>query len=243
MSSSAKLSRPPMAQVQTTSDQAFVERTSHAACPHSQEDAQCSRFLDVAPEERRLDEASASAARSGLRDGPPCALGPLRLRRVAVCDLMTRNVVSVRPELCLESATALLIESGLEALPVVDAASRLLGFVSESALLREAKQPWDASRAKGERRTVGDLMTPCTLSLPESASITRAAALLAFERQCRLAVVSRTGKVVGVLSASDVLYWLARADGHVLSRPRPRQQTQAGCLACTPSPRAHTPTR
>jgi CBS-domain-containing membrane protein len=100
----------------------------------------------------------------------------------------------------------------------VDGEAKLIGFVSESEITLDVQM----NRAVDRPRTVADVMLPYALTLPESASVTQAAAVLAFEGQQRLAVVSPAGAVIGVLSASDILYWLARSDGHLLPRPRPR---------------------
>ncbi len=144
---------------------------------------------------------------------------PLQLPRVSVASLMTRNIVCVRPDLSLDALSALFVETGLKAVPVLDAQARLIGFVSEAEMTLTIQ-----SRRAGPDglRTVGDVMMPYALALPETASVTRAAAVMAFEGQQRLAIVSSEGQIVGVLSASDVMYWLAKADGHVLPRPRAR---------------------
>ncbi len=155
---------------------------------------------------------------------------PLRVPRVTVGDLMTRNVVCVRPDLSLDAVTELFVETGLKAAPVVDEAGTVLGVVSESDVLVDVyaqasaseRAPFEdeAPEIAGRSRTVADVMLPVVLTLPETASITRAAALMAFEGVYRVTVVSEDGRVVGVLSAGDVLYWLARADGYALPPPK-----------------------
>jgi CBS domain-containing protein len=56
-------------------------------------------------------------------------------------------------------------------------------------------------------------MSRVVLSLPEDAPASRAAALLAEHGVERVAVVSSDGAVVGVLSALDVVAWLAAPGG------------------------------
>jgi len=68
--------------------------------------------------------------------------------------------------------------------------------------------------------TVGDVLLPFAVAVPETTSVTHAAAVMAFERQQRIAVTSAAGAVVGVFSASDLMYWLARSDGHLMPAPR-----------------------
>jgi CBS domain-containing protein len=83
---------------------------------------------------------------------------------------------------------------------VVDGEGRPIGVVSEADLLR----------AKTGAR-VSDAMAKVALSVPETAPLRRAAALMAEHRSERLAVVSDDGVVVGTLTAMDVVAWLAGA--------------------------------
>ena len=162
---------------------------------------------------------------------------PLELPRLTVGDVMTRNVLCVRPELSLDAVTELFIESGLKAVPVVDENGNLLGILSESEVLLDvfaqtpatpANDP-DPAVASGASkvktrvsaaRTVADVMMPFALTLTENAPISQAAAVMAFEGTYRITVLSAEGEVVGILSAADVLYWLAKADGYALPPPK-----------------------
>lgn len=138
---------------------------------------------------------------------------PLALPRLCVSDLMSRNVVCVRPNLSLDALLLLFVENQLQTVPVVDARDHILGMVSEADALLEIQSGRSRGAACAE-----DIMTPSTLSVPEGTSVTRAAAVMAFERVASLVVVAPTGQVVGVVSASDILHWLGSADGYVLSR-------------------------
>jgi CBS-domain-containing membrane protein len=158
----------------------------------------------------------------------------LKLARASVGDLMTRNVLCVRPDLSLDAVTELFVQSGLKAAPVVDEQNVLLGMVTESDVLIDVhaqcrvREPesYRELEVQGERlhetaavRTVAEVMMPVVLTLREGAPMTQAAALMAFEGVFHLVVLSREGKVVGILSAADILYRLARSDGYVLPRP------------------------
>ena len=50
--------------------------------------------------------------------------------------------------------------------------------------------------------------------MPAHSSIARAAALMSYERVHRVVVLSPSRAVVGIVSAMDVLRWLARNDGY-----------------------------
>jgi CBS domain-containing protein len=50
-------------------------------------------------------------------------------------DVMSRPVITVRPDAQLRDVAATLIEHGINAVPVVDAGDRLVGIISEADLL------------------------------------------------------------------------------------------------------------
>ncbi len=116
--------------------------------------------------------------------------------------VMRRTAVAVRPGLSGATAAAALRARGQPSAPVVDGEGRPVGIVGEAELLRAR------SGAK-----VSDAMGRVALSVSESAPLSRAAALLASNGLERLPVVSGDGVVVGVLSALDVVSWLASPGG------------------------------
>jgi CBS domain-containing protein len=59
--------------------------------------------------------------------------------------------------------------------------------------------------------TVGDVMTPDPLAIPEDLSAREAARLLEFYRVSGAPVVDDVGEVIGVLSQSDLIHALATA--------------------------------
>jgi CBS domain-containing protein len=115
---------------------------------------------------------------------------------------MSRTSVALRPGLAASSAAAALRARRQPGAPVVDGEGRPVGFVAEAELLRARP---------GAK--VADAMSRVALSLPEDAPASRAAALLAEHAVERVAVVSGEGAVVGVLSALDVVAWLAAPGG------------------------------
>jgi CBS domain-containing protein len=209
--------------LRTVGDDPIPELRGHVFCTRlgqtlrTEECARCPRFVRVSPGATSGEDAVICDTRSGGLLPIAEAQTPLALARVPVSALMTRNVICVRPELSLDAATRLFIESGLKAVPVVEPRGALRGFISEAEVILAVQLENGANPAS----TIADIMLPFALALPETASVTQAAAVLAFEGQARLAVVSATGALVGVLSASDIMYWLARSDGHLLPRPRP----------------------
>lgn len=143
-----------------------------------------------------------------------------------VADLMTARPVTVRPESLAEDALRLLSEASVTALPVVGRGGRLVGIVSETdllrgtvaATLRAARSPHPGGpRREGPpagRRTVADVMTRTVVTASpgqDAAHVVRT--MLA--RDVHSVPVVLAGRVVGILSASDVVRAMARDDAHI----------------------------
>ena len=116
----------------------------------------------------------------------------------AVRAVMPRSAMAVRPVVGCATAAAALRARGQPGAPVVDGDGRPIGWVGEPELLRARP---------GAR--VADAMVRFVPSVSEAAPLSRAAAVLAAHGADRLAVVSSDGAVIGVLSALDVVAWLA----------------------------------
>ena len=74
-------------------------------------------------------------------------------------------------------------------------------------------QPWwDAERLS--QLTVGAIMTPAVYSVTPETTVADATAVIAFEGMHHLPVVDASGTLVGMVSALDVLDWIARPAGY-----------------------------
>ncbi len=129
-----------------------------------------------------------------------------------VADVMARDFVCVRSDLSISTLGSLFIERRIGGAPVVNEEGRPIGVVSQTDLVRWVY----AGRPPVSVPTVADVMTPVAFCLRANESIARAAALMAFEKIHDVPVISPLGDVVGMVSASDVLGWLARKGGFVL---------------------------
>ena len=132
--------------------------------------------------------------------------------RMQLWRVMTPRVVCVRSTLSTDELLAILVDFDLRAVPVVDPVGRPVGIVSRSDLLRRA----DRLQPDRSAERVSDVMMSLAFSLPETASLSRAAAVMAYEGVHRIPVVSGDGKVVGIISSLDVVRWLARHDGYLV---------------------------
>jgi CBS domain-containing protein len=140
-------------------------------------------------------------------------------------DIMTTPVVSVTPETGVSDVARLLLERHISAVPVIDAAGRLVGIVSEGDFLRRAEGDnsrhgswWlrllsdsgtvAADYVKTHGRSTADVMTHDVVTVTEDMSVGDLAHLLETKRIERVPVL-RDGKVVGIASRADILRGLA----------------------------------
>jgi CBS domain-containing protein len=162
-----------------------------------EECAHCGRSDGVARD--ALARGEWLCCRSALPDEP--ADGGPRVR-----EAMRPAAVALRPGVSRGVAADALRARGQGSAPVVDGEGRPVGVVGEAELLR----------AKDGAK-VADAMVRVALGVGETAPLSRAAALMASHGVDRLAVVSGDGIVVGVLSALDVVRWLASPGGALWS--------------------------
>lgn len=160
-------------------------------------------------------------------------------------DLMTPDVVTVPPETPVMAMARLLADRGISAVPVVDAAGKVLGIVTEADLIRrlagEEDRPasWfgtlfadPASQAERYARTHGvtarDLMTEKVVSVAPDTTAAHVAHMME-EQKIRRVVVVEGEKLKGIVSRADLLRALV-APPHVeaeLSDERIRRAVMA----------------
>ncbi len=136
-------------------------------------------------------------------------------------DVMTKNVVTVRPDTTVEDCARLLLDRRISAAPVVNESGQVVGIVSEGDLIHrietetETRRPWwlelvsdpsvmaqDFVKSTGKR--VADVMTNHVISVGEETPLRDIAELLDKRRIKRVPVV-RGGKLVGVVSRADLV--------------------------------------
>jgi CBS domain-containing protein len=148
-------------------------------------------------------------------------------------DVMTTGVITVAPDTSVQAIAKLLSERGISAVPVVDAADRLVGIVSEGDLLHRVEtgterrpgrlsprsRSWwldtiaayqDLARdyVKTHGRTAKDVMTREVISVAETTELADIAMLLETNRIKRVPVL-RDGKLVGIVSRANLVRALA----------------------------------
>jgi len=121
-----------------------------------------------------------------------------------VSDAMSPVTTCVGPEVRLSDVRQLLERQHLPGAPVVAPGDQLLGVV----LWRDLFASPLASAADVMHRA---------LALPAWTPIGKAAAIMSSEGIDLAAVVDFERRVVGLLAALDIVRWLAREDGYVIS--------------------------
>lgn len=145
------------------------------------------------------------------------------MRSVTVGDVMTRDVMTVGPEVGFRQIADLLVSKGLSAVPVVDG-GRVVGVVSEADLLPKleyadrlphhalATRRTRTIRRKADGDQAADLMTKPAITIGADVSISRAARMLEAARVKRLPVVNDDGRLVGIVSRRDLVRTYVRTD-------------------------------
>lgn len=145
-----------------------------------------------------------------------------------VSELMTREVVTVHPEMPLREAAALLADRRISGAPVVDETGRVVGVLSEADIVAKAGGPKRGHRVLGwllesdldledkiAARTVGEAMSTPPITIQPQQRVHEAARLMASESINRLPVVSDEGKLVGIVTRADVVRAFARSDAEI----------------------------
>jgi predicted transcriptional regulator len=113
---------------------------------------------------------------------------------VKVGDLMTHSVVTAQPHQSVEHVRKMLQTNSISAVPVVDSDERPVGVVSLTDLAQEAKPGMPIS----------NIMTEKVYTVPQYDDTSIAARIMRNHHIHRV-VVTHEQKVVGVLSAFDLL--------------------------------------
>ncbi|MCX5442886.1 MULTISPECIES: CBS domain-containing protein [unclassified Streptomyces] len=127
------------------------------------------------------------------------------MRHRTVADLMAPTAISVQRGTPFKEIARLLDEFDITAVPVVDESERPVGVVSEADLLHR--------RASGRGApTATDIMTSPAITASPEWSVVRAARVMGRHAVKRLPVVDATGRLIGVVSRSDLVQLFLRRD-------------------------------
>lgn len=151
-----------------------------------------------------------------------------------VKDIMTKTVITVPPDAAVEDIAQTMVSAGISGMPVVDAAGKVVGVISEGDLMRRAetetapRRSWwlkllgspsmtaeDYIRSHGMKAS--DLMSRSVISVTPDDTLGEAAKILEGHHIKRAPVIEN-GRLVGIISRSN----LVQALSAVYSMQRPQ---------------------
>ena len=113
-------------------------------------------------------------------------------------DIMTREVITVGPDVTLAGAIRMLIDNKISGLPVVDAGGEMLGIISEKDILNYAFS------GNLDNTTAKEAMTKNVISFPPDADVDAIALAIGHHQFRRVPIVEK-GRVVGIVSRRDII--------------------------------------
>ncbi len=141
-------------------------------------------------------------------------------RAVTAREIMTREVVSVRPDTTLAEVAAAMGARGISGVPVVDDAGRVVGVISEKDFLTHmgVAEPKNfmvlvasclQSRAcvalPIRKRLAADIMTSPAITVAPEASVKDIAAIFTGQGLNRVPVTDPSGRLLGLVSRGDLV--------------------------------------
>jgi len=195
-----------------------------------------------------ISKRTRDASKTRKRPPPAVALSfSAAALHAPVSAIMDADVACVQQDLSEEELITFFVVRGVHATPVVAKGGVLSGFVALSDVQRRHGDTDEPELRVQVRRggyalgrgfhlqqpplTVADLMTHPAICLEATAQLTQAAALMAFEGVSHLPIIDRRQRVVGMLSALDLLRWLGRQDGYTI--PAYTQRSRRGAAKDT----------
>jgi len=138
-------------------------------------------------------------------------------------DIMTKEVITVKPEATVEELARLLMDNKISGVPVVNDNKKLIGIVTENDLITQNKRfhiptvirLFDAFILLGSGRmeeeirkmaatTVDEICTKKIVSISEETTLDEIATIMA-EQHVHLLPVLRESMVVGIVGKADMV--------------------------------------
>lgn len=121
-------------------------------------------------------------------------------------DIMTKDVITVRPKTPVKEVSTLLVQHRISATPVVDKDGRVVGVVSEADLMSK----------KGKEAR--DIMSDAVISVPEDTTVSEVASTMITHSINRVPVM-RGSEMVGIVSRADIVRAIALGEHIALQSP------------------------
>src|ERR1700744_2236786 len=148
---------------------------------------------------------------------------------IKVADVMTRKVIAVREGATFKEIAAKLRDEHISAFPVIDDDSKVIGVVSEGDLIAKEAAAGDGQEytgplvgllhrhelEKARGVTAGELMSKPPMTIGREDPVAQAAQVMYDRRVKRLPVVDTEGRLIGIVSRTDVLSVFSRTDDEI----------------------------
>lgn len=128
-----------------------------------------------------------------------------RFGAIRCSDIMSRDVVSIQPEAGLQQAWDKLAHHKVKALPVTDAAGRLLGMVSLHDFFLPHHQASGVPHAARLDGQVADIMSQPARSLQATQPISELALAFSDGGMHHMPVIDADGQLCGMITQSDLI--------------------------------------
>lgn len=139
-------------------------------------------------------------------------------------DIMTKNVITVKPDTSIEELSSLIVKNEISGVPVVDDSGTLVGIVTEydlisrnkrlhiptvvsfldAAIYLESSKKFEQEVKRLCATRVGDISARKVISITEETTVIDIATIMT-EKKVNLLPVVRAGKVVGIVGKRDMV--------------------------------------
>jgi CBS domain-containing protein len=144
-------------------------------------------------------------------------------------DIMTRDVLTVKPDTSIEELSAILVKNEISGVPVVDDSGALYGVVTENDLISrnkrlhiptvvsfldaaiylESSKKFEQEVKRLTATRVGDICSRKVVTITEDTTVIDIATIMS-EKKAHLLPVLRAGKVVGIVGKRDMVKAVVR---------------------------------
>jgi CBS domain-containing protein len=146
-------------------------------------------------------------------------------------DIMTKDVITVRPDTSIEALSSLLVKYEISGVPVVDDSGALYGIVTDNDLISrnkrlhiptvvsfldaaiylESSKKFEQEVKRLTATRVGDICVRKVVTIGEDTTVVDIATIMS-EKKVHLLPVVKAGKLAGIVGKRDMVKAVARQD-------------------------------
>lgn len=146
-------------------------------------------------------------------------------------DIMTKDVISVKPDTSIEALSSLLVKYEISGVPVVDDSGALFGIVTDNDLISrnkrlhiptvvsfldaaiylESSKKFEQEVKRLTATRVGDICVRKVVTIGEDTTVVDIATIMS-EKKVHLLPVIKAGKLTGIVGKRDMVKAVARQE-------------------------------